>query len=903
LDSYYQELINNKTVKIKEDTAYIQTQEYIGRYKNDVDRYWKSALSEVEGTNDISALLSHPIDFSSYKQVEVSANSSFEIKGELYNQLKAFTQKEGITINVMIQFIWHKLLHVYSNSQKSIVGTTISGRELPIDGIEQSVGLYINTLPLIIDWNNQGTVLDQLHQIQKKIIEMNTHSFADLAKLQKEGERLFQSLFIFENYPVPEGDDDQERSSVSLRDFIEKVDYPLNIMAFEQGELLTIKFNYDGNYLTQSKAKEHLATLVHILNQVLSNPNILHNEISLLNSEDYQEIVYNWNATDKAYPKDKTIQELFENQIKKTPNNVALVYQGESLTYNQLNEKSNQLAHHIRALYKAKTQKELTPDTLIALCLERSLEMVIGILGVLKAGGAYVPIDPSLPQERIDYVLEDTQTELVLSQRHLNEKAYATLPDEKVIYIDLSEELYKTQAKTNLPQQSQSSDLAYVIYTSGTTGKPKGVMVEHKAFTQFIYNFNDTLKDRGNSFERNVLSLTNYVFDIFGLEYALPLIFGNKITLSTIHDVKEENLLEQQIIQQTPSALLYLVNQYPDKLSKSVCLVGGEALPSSIAEKLIGAFEKVINVYGPAETVIWSSSFEVKDSEKPYIGSPLFNEQMYILDQALNPVPTGVIGELYIGGAGLSRGYLNLPELTAERFINNPFATESDKAKGYTKLYKTGDLVHWLADGNIEYLGRNDDQVKIRGYRIELGEIEHAMSQIDGINQVCVLAKERKTETATTKYLVGYYVSDYDMTSIDIQNRLLEVLPDYMIPTALVAMESFPLTINGKLDKRALPDPEFTSSEVDYVAPTTEIEAAVCEIWMVLLGLDRVGITDEFFKIGGNSILALQASHRMSQFLKCNVKVADIFKYKAIKTLLESFALAEAGIEGDEWEF
>ncbi|MCV9934728.1 condensation domain-containing protein, partial [Flavobacterium sp. LS1R47] len=403
IDSYYQELINNKTVKIKEDTAYIQTQEYIGRYKNDVDRYWKSALSEVEGTNDISALLSDPIDFSSYKQVEVSANSSLEIKGELYSQLKAFTQKEGITINVMIQFIWHKLLHVYSNSQKSIVGTTISGRELPIDGIEQSVGLYINTLPLIIDWNNQGTVLDQLHQIQKKIIEMNTHSFADLAKLQKEGERLFQSLFVFENYPVPEGDDDQETSSISLRNSIEKVDYPLNIMAFEQGELLTIKFNYDGNYLTQSKAKEHLATLVNILNQVLSDPNKSHRQISLLSPTDYKELVYNWNATDKAYSKEKTIHQMFEEQVLKTPNAIALVYEGKELTYNELNEKSNQLARYIREQYQEKTQRSLTPDTLIALCLDRSLEMIIGILAVLKAGGAYVPIDPTIPQERIDY--------------------------------------------------------------------------------------------------------------------------------------------------------------------------------------------------------------------------------------------------------------------------------------------------------------------------------------------------------------------------------------------------------------------------------------------------------------------------------------------------------------------
>ena len=406
LHQYYESLREHREVSIKEDRAYLEAQDYINSHKDAIEDYWNRSLSAVNGANDINALLSEPIELSSYKQVEQPQSSILEIGGDVYKELKAFIQRQEITINVLVQFIWHKLLQVYSSSMQSIVGTTVSGRDLPVAGIESSVGLYINTLPLLINWDNDNTIAVQLQQIHQQIRELNTHSFADLAKLQRDGQRLFHSLLVFENYPMPKGEKGAEGvSKMSIRDVIEKVDYPLSIIAYEHSDSLAIMLGYDGRYLTKEKANRHLATLQGIIEEVIAGPGKLHREMSLVGSEEYNRIVYGWNETGREYPEDQTVYELFQEQAARTPDGTALVYEGEELSYRELNERSNQLARHIRKAYKAKTGHTLVADTLIGLYLERSLEMVIGILGVLKAGGAYVPMDPGYPQERIDYIL------------------------------------------------------------------------------------------------------------------------------------------------------------------------------------------------------------------------------------------------------------------------------------------------------------------------------------------------------------------------------------------------------------------------------------------------------------------------------------------------------------------
>ncbi|MED7789652.1 non-ribosomal peptide synthetase, partial [Francisella sp. 19X1-34] len=600
---------------------------------------------------------------------------------------------------------------------------------------------------------------------------------------------------------------------------------------------------------------------------------------------EYQKIIYSWNQTDREYPKDKTIYQLFEEQVEQNPDNVALVFEDQELTYKELNQRSNQLARYIRRQYKEIANQELAPDTLIPLCLERSLDMVIGILAVMKAGGAYVPMDPDYPQERFRHIIKDTQAKLVITQSHLENKLHYIDKDIGSISIDSYQEqgyVYDQEAKENLESQSSSTDLAYVIYTSGTTGLPKGVMIQHNS----IANYNQWMDNHYYFNDSSIIDCSASIsFDATVNVLITPLCLSQTVVICR-KNIKEdiklylnyiyENKIE--LIKITPSYLSILLSyikekKYEFKYLKSI-IIGGEKVNKKELEGFINFYPNIniIHHYGPTETTVGTTSFinfgKIYSQSIP-IGKVAINNKAYILDQYQQPLPVGVVGELYIGGAGLARGYLNRPELTAERFIENPFATESDIANGYTRLYKTGDLVRWLADGNIEYIGRNDDQVKIRGFRIELGEIENQLSSIEGIKQSCVLAKERNNN----KYLVGYYVSDKEsLTQEEIFNQLSKVLPEYMVPSVLVEIDSMPLTVNGKLDRKALPDPEFINED-SYIAPTTELEEKLCNIFAEVLGLDRVGITDDFFRVGGDSIVSIQLSSRLRRNeIDCSVR-------------------------------
>jgi len=524
--------------------------------------------------------------------------------------------------------------------------------------------------------------------------------------------------------------------------------------------------------------------------------------------------VYDWNAKEANYPKEETIISLFESQVKKTPHQIALVFEDQELSYKALNEKSNQLAVEIRKQYENRTGATLKPDTLIALCLERSLELVIGILGVLKAGGAYVPIDSGYPKDRIDFMLQDTGAALVLTQEHIAQHQLVSLNQNQVLLINLNLDFYKKNAVKNLAINIQPKDLSYVIYTSGTTGKPKGVMQPHgnviRLFSTSDTNFNFSSKDIWTMFH-------SYVFDFSVWELWGALLYGGKLILPSTHEVKDVSKFydlcqkyKVSVLNQTPSAfyqvLDIMLNRNPAYFR--YIIFGGEALNLNHITSWWDYKDKngldtvLVNMYGITETTVHVTYKELQMEEEVLsnIGKPLPDLKAYVLDKFRNPLPLGVIGELYIGGAGVARGYLNRKTLTKERFIENPFATDLDRRNGYTRMYKTGDLVRWLADGNLEYMGRNDDQVKIHGYRIELAEIETALASIDGISESCVLVKERTTNKSITKYLVGYYIvseAGIALSSEDLVGLLSEALPEYMIPSAFIAMKAFPITVNG----------------------------------------------------------------------------------------------------------
>lgn len=829
--------------------------------KNDLS-YWGTKLSGYQ-------LLELPADNQMIEKENHFVRVEFSINDQIRKKLKPLVQQGNTLKNVLLSGI-SILLNKYTAQQDIVFAN------LHPDADTGIFHLYINRVLL----HQTQHFMDVIRFFNREELQNQRHPVVSITEISEYlNPETHQPVVKFLTVVV------KDRTEVFHS--VDFTTYDLSLVINETENDLQGVLIYPEGLFKRESILRFLDHYSFLLNSLAEHPFMNHTEISLLNEQEYQNIIVHQNNTRKFFPK-QTIHSLIEAQAQKTPDTIAIRFQDQQLTYSELNQKSNQLARHLRNVYKTTQLRDLQPDTLIALYLNRGLETVIGILAVLKSGAAYVPVDVSYPQERIDFILEDTNAPFILSDKNTLEYTTAELPSEKIICIGLSERIYEEVSSTDLLPLADIHHLAYIIYTSGTTGKPKGVMIEHQAFTQFIYNFNDYLSDRIDFASRNVLSLTNYVFDIFGLEYALPLITGGSITLSSVDTVQLEDFSGQQIIQQTPSGLSHIVNNFKEALSTSVCLVGGETLFPSFARQLTQAFRHVFNVYGPSETTVWSTAHEVINPDEPYIGKPLFNEQVYILNTSLQPLPVGIAGELYIGGAGLSRGYLNRSELTRERFIPNPFATSKDRLNGFDKLYKTGDMARWLPDGNIEYLNRNDDQVKIRGYRIELKEIEHALLKTEGIQNACVLVREKNTSSGILKYLVGFYLLNNSYSRLsekEIRQQLHSALPEYMVPDYFVALEKWPLTANGKLNRKALPEIDFTSTQI-YQAPGNKQEQISSDLWKELFHLQQVGITDDFFKLGGNSILAIQVSHRMSKALKCEIKVADIFKYKTISQLI-----------------
>jgi amino acid adenylation domain-containing protein len=640
-------------------------------------------------------------------------------------------------------------------------------------------------------------------------------------------------------------------------------------------------------------------------------------DISLLSKVETEQLLYQWNDTQAEYPKEKCIHELFEAQVEKVPDATAVVFENESFTYRELNAQANQLAYYL-------IEKGVKPDTLVGLCVERSFEMMVGLFGILKAGGAYVPIDPSYPAARIQHMIEDSGIKDLITQTSQFEQLSLSDPGEKEITngedknrvtpfcIDTAESksVLKTYPETNLSVEQlclTPSHLAYVIYTSGSTGKPKGVEITHGSVINFLCSMEEEV---GVSEKDKLLAITSLSFDIAVLELFLPLKAGAQIIISSSSDkmdaVKlQENIRKHQVtvLQGTPVTWQLLIDTDWRKDEKGVfkVLSGGEALPRQLAQQLLERNVTLYNMYGPTETTIWSTMKTITQdiTGNISIGKAIANTTVYILDSKNLPTPIGVPGELHIGGAGLARGYLKRPELTAEKFIKNPFidgpvidGPVSDEPE--SRLYKTGDLVRYLADGNIEYLGRMDDQLKVRGFRIELGEIEACLRSKENVKAAVVVAREDK---GGVNFIVAYAIihkeenidgSPEDDAKViqEMRNHLRTQLPEHMIPSAFVLLDEFPLTPNGKTDKKALPAPDISQqTAAKYVAPTTEIQHQLTWIWAEVLGVEKIGIEDNFFDLGGHSLLATRVVALIRQSLQIELPLLLLFSEPTIKQL------------------
>ncbi|MCJ8271072.1 MAG: amino acid adenylation domain-containing protein, partial [Psychrosphaera sp.] len=866
---YYDALLQGRTPTVEVDTAYLNTQAYYQNHQAQLNLHWHDV--HFEQANDINALLGQTIDLSQAQVLDNPCAQTLTVSAKTSAVLKASCREQEVTLNVAAQFAWHKLLHIYTQDAQTIVGTTVSGRDMPVEGIESSVGLYINTLPLAVNWSDNATIAQMLADIHQNMALLNTYSAVDLAKLQHQSERLFHSLFVFENYPTPVASSGIEQQ-MTIRQGIEKVDYPLSVLAYENEGSLNITLNYDPQWLSDEQAQRLLNQLYLILTAVANNPALKHHNIELISDSERQQLMA-WNQTDAPYPQDKTLHQVFEEQVKKTPDNIALVFEGKSLTYHALNSQANQLAHVIQS------QHAIKPDTCVALYLDRSLATVISILAVLKAGGAYVPISPDYPKTRTDFILNDTKAPIVLTQGHLLNDITAP------IVIDV-EELESAPTK-NLPLTSSANDLAYVIYTSGTTGQPKGVMVEHRG----VVNLAAAQVERfGLTDCHKTLLFADYVFDASVSELFMALHHGLAAYLCNDNQRKDIAALELAIIEQQievltlPPVVLPLLGDTALE-SLKVVITEGETPALAVLDK-ISQKARVYNAYGPTEVSVCASAKRYQNGElASNIGHAINNTRLYVCSAQGQLLPPGVPGELHVGGIGLARGYLNQPGLTAASFIDNPFGTG--------KLYKTGDKVRMLVNGELEFLGRFDAQVKIRGFRVELTAIENTLNAADSVKQAVVVDVEHTGHKA----LAAYVVSEPGtmMNADTLQTYLSDLLPEYMVPASFNAIETVPLTVNGKLDKKALPEPLWGNID-DYVAPRNAVEVELCAIWMKVLGLAQVGIFDNFFSLGGDSIVSIQLVSKLRQS-GFELQVKTIFDAPTVAQLAVVLAVEQGQVE------
>ncbi|MBE8964962.1 amino acid adenylation domain-containing protein [Nostocales cyanobacterium LEGE 12452] len=680
--------------------------------------------------------------------------------------LQSVAKQHQLTLNTLLQGAWALLLSRYSGQEDVVFGAVTSGRPPTLAKVESMVGLLINTLPIRVQVSPEEFLLPWLQKIKEQLVEAREYEYTPLVKIQGWSEvpkdlSLFESIVVFENYPI-DASLRQSDLNFEIKDFhsFEKTNYPITLTVIP-GEELLLKITCDDSDRfdtdTITRMLGHLQTL---LEDMVTNTEQRLCELSLLTETERHQLLVEWNNTEVEYPQQQCIHELFEAQVEKTPDAVAVVFEGQQLTYGELNAKANQLAHHLRSL-------GVKPEVLVGICVERSLSMVIGLLAILKAGGAYIPLDPAYPQERLAFILEDAQVSVLLTQTSLVE----VMPQHKaqVVCLDAHWHNIAQQSKENLLSELTTDNLAYIIYTSGSTGKPKGVQITHGALSNFLYSMRQT---PGLTHEDTLLAVTTYSFDIAALELFLPIIVGGCLVIASREVASDGTQLSAKltdskatVMQATPATwqLLLAAGWSGNEQLKILC--GGEALPGQLANKLLHRCASLWNMYGPTETTIWSAASQVENGSTIVpISGAIANTQLYILDQYSQLVPIGVAGELHIGGEGLARGYFNRPDLTAEKFIPNPFSKKA------ARLYKTGDLARYLPNGEIEYIGRIDHQVKVRGFRIELGEIEAVISQYPAVLESVVMARKDSSEE---KRLVAYLVqnpkhqgSDEEMTKL-----------------------------------------------------------------------------------------------------------------------------------------
>ena len=842
--------------------------------------YWEKQLTGL-------APLALPTDHPRNEQSSASgATATFVIPGPLASRLKLLGLQEDATQFTVFLAAFNVLLGRYCNQNQIAVGTPVANRERrEIQGL---VGFFANTLVLFTHVNPGSSFRDLLRQSRKTVLDalenqdLPFEQLVDHLRPERTANQnpLFQVMFILENSPSS----DMRLGDITLRPLevkglTAKFDLTLNLVPEEGG--LQGRLNYNRELFEPASVQRMVAHYQQLLEGIAEQPGESIASLPMLTQAEREQLLVEWNRTAVEYPQE-TIVELVERQAGKTPEAIAVEYNDQQLTYAELNRKANQLAHYLQKL-------GVGPEVQVGICVERSLELVVSLLGALKAGGAYLPLDFRYPKERLQWMLEDMQPPVLITQSRLE----ALLPpvNGKIIKLDKEWEEIGSRSGENPGCEVSGDNLAYTLYTSGSTGRPKATGIRHSSAAALMHWAREAFTPE----ELNgMLASTSICFDLSVYEIFAPLSWGGKIILpGNVLELATMSAREQvKVINTCPSIMQEILRIQGLPQSVTTVNLAGEALTMSLVQQLYGitSVQRVLNLYGPTEdttysTYMWIRREEAGEKATVSIGKPITNTRMYVLDERMEPVPVGVAGELYIGGAGLARGYLNRPELTAERFVPDPFV--QPKMADGERLYRTGDFVRWLPHGNLEFLGRLDDQVKIRGQRIELGEIEAVLLQHPAVAQAAVIARG---EQQAERRLVGYVAlneNGLEGGSRALREYLRSRLPEYMVPKAIMEMECLPLNPNGKLDRRALARivPKEQRDETTYVAPRTPEEEVLAKIWAELLQVERVGIDDNFFELGGHSLLAMQQISRVRKVFAVELAVRELFETRTLAGL------------------
>jgi aspartate racemase len=819
---------------------------------------------------------------------------TIELSKHLSQKLRALSRQQGATLFMTLLAAFQTLLYRYTGQEDIAVGCPIAGRTR--QELEELIGFFVNTIVLRVDFSGNPTFRELLARVREVAVGAYGHQDLPFEKLVEELQPdrnlsytpLFQVAFACQSTPTHA----LEIPGVlvtPVEKIVETTKFDLYLSVNSTGEIIGATLYYATDLYDDVTIARLLSHLRVLLEGIVDDPDRRLSELPILTEAEEHQLLVEWNGTAKGYPKNKCIHELFEEQVEKSPDGVAVLFDNQQLTYQELNERANQLARYLRKL-------GVGPEVLVGISVERSLEMVVGLLGILKAGGAYVPLDPQYPRERLAFMLEDTRAPVLLTQHRLVDGLPAH--NAHVVCLDRDREQIAAENDKNPISGAAAANLACVIYTSGSTGQPKGVKVRHQGILRLLIGIDYVRLDGNQSFLQ--LSPTSFdasTFEIWGalLYGARCVLFPGKVPIPN----ELGNILHHYHVSTlwlTASLFNTVIDEAPEALSEvRQLLIGGEALSASHVQRALRLLPEtqIINGYGPTESTTFTCCYSIPprldgNINSISIGHPIANTEVYLLDSHLSPVPIGVAGELYIGGDGLARGYLNRPELTSEKFIPHPFSHEPG-----ARLYKTGDLARYRSDGNIDFLGRADHQVKIRGFRVELGEIEAVLRQHPAVQQTVALARE---DISGERTLAAYVVPNQESlsTTHDLRNFLKQKLPQYMVPSFFVTLDALPLLPNGKVDRRALAHGRPERS-VTFIAPRTAVEKLLAAIWAGVLKVEKVGIHDNFFDLGGHSLLATQVISRVHDICHLNLPLQSLFENPTIDGLARIIQTTKVG--------